>query len=157
MAQLTGPKQLFEGDTTVVDSTAKHELGTKGVDASGNEYVYMLGVASTAAGSAVTFDEAFTTTLTVASAVGMVAIAMAATIAATYGWYCVKGTCGGLSGAAVADNLPLYLHATAGTVDDAAVAGDYIFGMFSRSAPTGAGAITLQISYPFVSNSAYLT
>jgi len=117
----------------------------------------MLGVISTAAGLAATFDEDYTTTLTVANAIGPVAIAMAATVADTYGWYCIWGTCPGAAGAATGDNTALYLHATDGTFDDAAVAGDFVFGAYARSAAGGAGALTLQISYPYVSDGAYLT
>ena len=46
MAQLTGMAQAFDGDTSSVDSTALHTVGTRAFDASGNEYIYMLGVAS---------------------------------------------------------------------------------------------------------------
>lgn len=157
MAQLTGPTQLFEDNTDTVDTTPKHQVGTHAWDTDGNEYVYLEGVASTAAGSAVTFDEAGLTALAVADAVGPVAIAMAATVANTYGWYCVSGTCAGLAADAVADNAALYLTATAGSLDDAAVAGDFVFGCYSRSAAAGAGALTLQLSHPYVSDGAYLT
>jgi len=51
MADLTGRVQIFSGDTSVVDTTLKHALGTRAFDANANEYIYLKGVASTAAGS----------------------------------------------------------------------------------------------------------
>lgn len=79
-------------------TTAKVPLGTivKGTDPTygEGEFIYLLGVASTAVGSVVTYDAA--THLTVLSAVGgniarPVAIAMAATVASEYGWYQIGG------------------------------------------------------------------
>jgi len=151
MTNLTGPTQLFGSDTTVVDSTLKHPLGTKAFDADGNEYIYLKGVASTARGLAATYDEAYLTTLTVADAVGPVAFAQAATIADTYGWYLINGTMADAqSAAAVADNKTLSLTATAGKLDDADVAGDAIIGCWSRSAPASATDMVIQCSYPKV-------
>jgi len=150
MANLTGPRQAFEGDTTAVDSSEVQALGSRAFDADGNEYIYLEGVASTVAGSAVTYDEEYATTLTVANAVGPVAIAQAATVASTYGWYCVRGTTTGLSADNIADNKTLSLTATAGKLDDADAAGDAIVGLWSRSAATGATTVTLQLDYPKV-------
>lgn len=58
------------------------------------EFIYLLGVASTAVGSVVTFDAS--TYQTVLSAVGgniprAVAIAMSANVASQYGWYQISG------------------------------------------------------------------
>jgi len=51
MATLTGYNQAFESDTTTVDSSAKTKLFTRAFDSNGNEYIYLLGVAETTAGS----------------------------------------------------------------------------------------------------------
>lgn len=150
MANLSGYPQTFAGDTTVVDTEVKHPLGTRAVDEDGNEYIYLLGVASTAAGDAVTYDEAYATTRAVSDAVGPVAVAQAATVASTYGWYLIKGTGTVTTAAAVADNKTLSLTATAGAVDDADAAGDAIIGMWSRSSVGTAGSITVQLDYPKV-------
>lgn len=79
-------------------TTQNHPLGymVKGTDATlgGGEFIYLLGVASTAVGSVVTYDPStYQTTL---SAVGgniprPIAIAMSANVAAQYGWYQISG------------------------------------------------------------------
>lgn len=81
-----------------VDDEQQVPLGSirKGVDPTLGvaEFIYLKGVASTAVGSVVTYDNStFATTL---SAVGgsiprPVAIAMAATVAAKFGWYQISG------------------------------------------------------------------
>lgn len=79
-------------------TTAKHRLGTivraKHDTYGGGEFIYLLGVASTVDGSAVTYDSAaWQTTL---SAVGAnlprrVGFARSANVAAQYGWYQISG------------------------------------------------------------------
>lgn len=155
MAQLTGYAQAFDGNTSSVDSTALHTVGTRALDTDGNEYVYALGVASTAAGSWVSFDEAYATTLLAANAVGRVGIAMAAIVADEYGWYQVYGKNIIASTDTVADNKALYIDATAGRADDAGVAGDAIFGAWTRSTDTS-NVATVELSYPFVTDGHYL-
>ena len=80
------------------ETTQKHPLGTivRGVDPTygEGEFIYLLGVASTAVGSVVTYD--LSTRQTVLSAVGgniarPVAIAMSANVAGQYGWYQISG------------------------------------------------------------------
>lgn len=80
------------------ETTQKHPLGTivRGVDPTYGEaeFIYLLGVASTAVGSVVTFDAS--TYQTVLCAVGgniprPIAIAMSANVAAQYGWYQISG------------------------------------------------------------------
>lgn len=83
---------------TVTDTVQRHQLGTviKGVDPAvgEGEFIYLLGVASTVAGSVVTFDPA--TFLTTLCAVGgnqpqPCAFAMSANVASQYGWYQISG------------------------------------------------------------------
>jgi len=152
MANLTGGAQTFSGDTSVVDSTAQHTLGVRAKDASGNEYIYMLGVGSTIAGSVVTYDEAYATTLIAANAIGPVAVAMAATVASKYGWYCVFGTCDADVVASSADNSTVGRETTDGKVGDGRAAGDEIIGMVQREATTGAALAAVQLTYPFVND-----
>ena len=80
------------------ETTQKHPLGkvVHAVDPTygGGEFIYLLGVASTAVGSIVTYDAS--TYQTVLSAVGgniprPVAVAMSANGAAAYGWYQISG------------------------------------------------------------------
>ena len=156
MVALTGYTGVFGGQTTAVDTEKKHELGTRSFDVNGNEYIYLTGVASTGAGSWVTFDELHITALAEANAKGRIAIAMAATVASTYGWYQIYGkNTVALCATAVADNGILYLTATAGRVDDTDVAGDLILGAIARAATAGDGAtMTVELNYPHVDDSA---
>lgn len=154
MADLTSTStSLFEGDTSDVVTTAQHPVGTKAGDKDGNEYIYLLGVASTAAGSWVSFDEAGVTALLVADAKGRVAVAMAAIVASSYGWYQIYGkNTIALALAGFVDNANIWSTATAGSVDDAVVAGDQIIGAIGRSAVSG-GVITAELNYPLATDS----
>jgi len=80
------------------DTTQKHVLGTivRATDPTygEGEFIYLLGVASTAVGSIVTYDAS--TYQTVLSAVGgniprPIAVAMSANVASQYGWYQISG------------------------------------------------------------------
>lgn len=153
MALLTvvaGQNAAYE-DTAAVHTTLQHPLGTKAVDNDGNEYIYLQGVASTVATDWVTFDEAHLTTRAVANGIGRVAIAMAAVVADSYGWYQIYGSATGNALAGFADNGAVYLTATAGSVDDADVAGDAVIGAWGRSAVSG-GDATFELNYPAVHN-----
>ena len=149
MANLTGYLQLFDGDTTSVDSSAVHTVGSRAFDTAGNEYMYAQGVASTELGSWVSLDEAHLTTLTVADAQGRIGVAMAAIVADKYGWYQIYGKASGLCLASFADNGKVYLTSTAGSVDDADVAGDVVIGAIGRSERVSAtGLATFELNYP---------
>lgn len=153
MANLTGFTGVFAGDTSVVDTTLKHPLGTRARDVDGNEYIYLTGVASTAAGSWVVFDEAHITTLTVANVKGRVGIAMAAIVASSYGWYQIYGkNILALTVGDVSDNAKVWVTSTAGTVDDTDVATDLVVNAIFRASRTGAGAVTVELNYPFCHN-----
>lgn len=157
MATLTAPAQAFHGDTSKVDTSQQVTLGTRAQDTTGGEYIYLKGVASTTAGSWVTFDENYATALLAANAVGPVAIAMAAIDATTeFGWYQIYGKNTIARSDTIAADAPLYIDATAGRVDDAGVAGDWISGAVSATADT-ANVATVWISHPFVYNNGYLT
>lgn len=153
MALLTGPAQIFSGNTDIVDATAKMALNTRAFDASGNEYIYLNGVTSCAIGSWVTYDDGVAT-LTVANSKGRVAIAMAAVDTATKaGWFQIFGkntVAKGASGS-IDDNDKLWVTSTPGVVDDTDVAVDIIVGAIARSADTS-GVFTVEISYPFCHN-----
>lgn len=154
MANLTGPAQLAGADTSQVDTTPVHALGTRMFDAAGNEYIYLLGVASTAVGDFVTYDEAFATARLVPDANGPVAVAMAAVVASSYGWYMIWGDTPA-AGTATTDNAAVYIDSNAGKVDDTGVAGDLVFGVTARSTVSN-GLFTAQLNYPYVLDGAYL-
>ena len=137
-------------------TTLKHRLGDRfkcSDETYGpGEFIYLAGVASTAVGSWVTFNQDdHTTALLAANAIGPVAIAMSANTAATsYGWYQIYGKAVGLCLALFADNGNVYATATAGSVDDAVVAGDRVKNAKGASAigtPSGSFA-EFEISYP---------
>lgn len=154
MANLVGQGPIaHHSDTATIDTSAKAPVGTRAKDKNGNEYIYLLGVASTAAGSVVTYDEAGVTTLIAANAIGPVAVAEAATVANTYGWYAIKHL-GKLCAcdATIADNAKVYIDGTSGRIDDAVVAGDQIMGMVTRGTDT-ANFVLVQLDYPYASDS----
>lgn len=99
------------------------------------EFIYLLGVASTAANSWVTFNaDDYSTALLAANAIGPVGVAMSANVASQYGWYQITGKAIGKAAASYADNGLVYATATAGTVDDAVVAGDRVKNALGASA-----------------------
>ena len=141
---------------TNVDSNKQYALGTRGEDNAGNEYIYLQGVASTVAGSWVSFDEAHLTTLLTANAQGRVAIALAAVVADKFGWYQIYGKATGKVLTGFADNGKVYATSTAGSVDDADVAGDAIIGAIGRSAidTPSTGKAYFELNYPMVQDMA---
>lgn len=117
------------------------------------EFIYLKGVASTTVGTWVTYNaDDYTTTRLAANAIGQVAVAMAATVANTFGWYQISGKAVGLAAALYADNALVYATATAGTVDDAVVAGDRVKLAIGASAvgTPSAGLAEFEIARPFM-------
>lgn len=147
MAYLSNAKTVPAGAIDSVDTVAKYPVLTVMSDSAGNQFVYLQGVASTAAGTWVTYDELGVTTRLAANAIGPVAIAQAATVASTYGWYLIFGSSQANVSTGFADNGNLYATATAGEADDAVVAGDRIKNAIGRSAISGGKALC-QVWYP---------
>lgn len=135
-----------------VHTTAKNELGKIAEGTDGKDYIYLQGVASTIAGSWVAYDELGVTLAldsdTAASLNSPIAVATAATVANTYGWYGVRGSFSAGAGT-VADNGKVYATSTAFICDDAAVTGNQVHGAVWRSADASSLA-TVQIDYPFI-------
>jgi hypothetical protein len=157
MAQLVGHSLTGVGDTTDIHLSQRNPVGLRAFDATGNEYVYMQGVASVVLGTWVVYDELFITTRTAANALGAVAIARAAIDATTsFGWFAIYGSHTGLCLANYADNAKVWCTSTAGQVDDADVAVDLIINAVGRSARSATtGLATFQICYPFALNEVY--
>lgn len=63
-----------------------------------------------------------------------VAVSLGAATAGQYAWHVKRGNVPTLVAASFADNANVYLTATPGTVDDAVVAGDYVYKAKSISA-----------------------
>lgn len=138
----------------VTDTVQNHPLGTRvfATDPTygAGEFVYLKGLASTAVGDAVIYDQyAGTTTRAVAGSRGPVAVAMSANVAGQYGWYQVSGSAVVKTGT-VAANAMAYATATAGTLDDAVVSGDKIDGLNFKTAngTPSAGLATAQMCHP---------
>ena len=115
------------------------------------EFVYLLGVASTAIGSWVTYEQDNgATALLAANAIGPVAVAMSANVASQYGWYQIYGkNPAALVLAGFADNANVYATATPGSADDAVVAGDRVKNARGASA-ISSGAAEMELWYPFM-------
>ena len=140
-----------------IDTVQNHPLGTR-VQAKDptygvGEFIYLAGVASTVTGSWVTFDQdGNTTALLAANAIGPVAVAMGANVASSYGWYQIYGKAVGLALVGFVDNANVYATATAGSVDDAIVAGDRVKSAKGASAvgTPSAGLAEFEIQYPLM-------
>lgn len=117
------------------------------------EFIYLKGAASTVTGSWVTYNSADnTTTLLAANAIGPVAVAMSSCVAGEFGWYQIGGNAVGLALAGFVDNANVYATATAGSVDDAVVAGDRVKLAKGASAvgTPSAGLAYFEIQRPFM-------
>jgi hypothetical protein len=144
-----------------VDTSPRHPLGFEMdmVDTvlGSGKFIYMKGVASTVAGSVVTWDASeatpsYQTALNVATANAgqQLAVAMAPILAGQYGWYCLQGTVpvatnGTLAGAGVVYAV------TGGQITSSATAGKGVNNMRAKTA-TGtpaAGQAYCQFAYPF--------
>lgn len=140
-----------------VSTTQNHPVGkivkAYDPDYGEGEFIYLLGVASTAVGSAVTYNmDNGSTTLLAANAIGPVAFAMGANVASSYGWYQIQGKAVGKVATGFADNANCYATSTAGTIDDAVVSGDRIKRCKGASAigTPSSGLAELEIHRPFM-------
>lgn len=120
-------------------TTQKHPLGTivRATDPTygAGEFIYLLGLAATAVGTWVTYNgDDYSTTLLAANAIGPAGVAMSANVASQYGWYQIGGKAIGKALASYADNGLVYATATAGSIDDAVVAGDRVKNALGASA-----------------------
>lgn len=121
------------------------------------EFIYLKGLDTTAVGSWVTYNtDDFTTTLLVADASGPVGVAMSANVTGNYGWYQISGKAVGKVLTGYVDNALVYGTSTAGSVDDAVVAGDRVKLAKGASAigTPSAGLAEFEISRPFVDDGA---
>lgn len=128
------PLGVPDFNPAIIDTTEKIAVGTiaRGFDETQGwaEFIYMPGVASCAAGDLVVLDltpgaEAVVRTLsgTHLNTGQQVGVAMAALVAGKYGWFQIAGVAVVNVLAAFAAASKVFLTTTAGSVDDAAVAG----------------------------------
>lgn len=154
-----GVSHVVDQAIDAFESTQKVPLGTiitavdNATTALGSaEFIYLQGVASTVVGSVVVYNaDDYSTTLASANAIGPIAVAMSISVASTYAWFQIsgKGSAKALTG--FADDANCYLTSTAGSIDDAIVAGDYITGMKGASAVSG-GLADVEMQRPFVTD-----
>lgn len=135
-----------------VHAAKRYRLGTEKTGMDGNVYVYLKGGTSVAADSWVSFTTTYAAVLLASDVIGRVAIAQAAIDATTkFGWFLVKGFYTTANSDTVAGANGLFIDGTAGRVDDASVAGDFIVGAFA----TGADAtnkVPVYVDHPYVTN-----
>ena len=155
MAYGANENSLIGQPIAETSTTLKHRLGDRfkcsDPTYGPGEFIYLQGVASTAVGSWVTFNQDDgTTALLAANAIGPVAVAMSANVADQYGWYQIYGKAVGEALTGFADNGNVYATATAGSVDDAIVAGDRVKNAKGASAvdTPSAGLAEFEIQYP---------
>lgn len=151
--------QAIDENSTTQNAPLGTEIDAKDVDTTDygvGRFVYLKGVASTEVGSVILIDkDDFSTSLATANDVGYLAVSMAATVANEFGWYQIigKGVAKGLAG--LADDASLYLTATAGSLDDAVVAGDRVKGYaasLSAIDTPSTGLFEIELDRPFVDN-----
>lgn len=149
---IVGVQQIAETDTV-----QRHPLGrlVKAYDPvyGEGEFVYAKGVASTAIGTwALINEDDFSTSRLAANDIGRVGVAMSANVANQFGWYQISGKAVGLALAGFVDNANVYATATAGSVDDAVVAGDRVKNCKGASAvgTPSAGLAEFEIDRPFM-------
>jgi len=153
-----GYQAIADTSTTVGEA---HPLGTiaQASDSTygGGEFIYLKGLAATAIGSWVTYNsDDNTTALLAANAIGPVAVAMSANVASKYGWYQIGGKAVGKALASFADNGLVHATSTAGSIDDAVVAGDRVKLAKGASAvdTPSAGFAEFEIHRPFMDDAA---
>ncbi len=114
----------------------------------------MQGVASCAIRNWVTLnmDDGSTTRLA-ANATGPCGVAMATLTASYKGWFQISGKAIGSCLTSFADNGRVYITATAGSVDDASVAGDYVWGALGASTTVASsGVADFELNRPYVAD-----
>lgn len=137
-----------------IHTRKRFRLGTRKTAADNREFIYLQGVASTAVGSAVSYDEDGVTALvdtdTAATVLGPMAVAVSVVDATTkYGWYGIFGEFTVKAIDPVADNTQAFATSTAGTLDDAVTnTGKVVGAMFRSINNSVAGTATIQLSYP---------
>ncbi len=158
MAYLIGHQQAVVGAPGDVHSSLRNPLYSRAFDAAGNEFIYLLGVALTAIGSWVNFDvgvdgsTALLDTDVAATIVGRCAVATAATIASTYGWYQIYGAATWLALTGSTDAKNAFATGTAGSVDDSGAGAEaLVFGAFSTGAVSESTFLQAGVlNYPYM-------
>lgn len=142
-----------------ISTTQNHALGTRvrarHATYGEGEFIYLLGVANTVTGLIVRYNATtYQTTIVTAAAntAAPYAVAMAANVASSYGWYQIAGNAVVKKTAvAMAPSIPVYISGTAGRVKVIASAGLQVLGARTANLATisaGVSTITLTIDRP---------
>jgi hypothetical protein len=136
----------------------RHDTGTivpcKDPDYGAGEFIYMKGVASCAIRNWVTLnhDDGSVTRL-VADQIGAVGVAMATLTASYWGWFQIAGKAIGSCLTSFADNGRVYITGTAGSVDDASVAGNYVWNALGASTTVASSNVAdFELNRPYVAD-----
>lgn len=150
MAYFVNP--AVAGKSTDIDTAQRNPLGLIATDDAMNKYVYLAGVASCVALDAVTYNTtSFVAVRAVNDAVGFVAIAQAAVLAANWGWFLVSGYGSVNVKTSIAAANGAFLTVTAGQLDDASVAGDFVNGLVFTGIDVALVA-PVHLTFPYVTN-----
>jgi hypothetical protein len=135
----------------------KYKTGTKGVDATGYEYVYLAGVADCKANTVVAIDHDGTSTVaavildeTEGAKGRSLAVAQSAAIANLYGWFMVKGLATVACKVSDAADAEQSCTTTPGCLDDAGTTP--IHGLHALTTSTDMMTIKAYIVYPHTGN-----
>jgi transcription elongation GreA/GreB family factor len=144
-----GKQPIHETSATQLHALGEIVSATDGTYGAG-EFIYLVGVASTAQGDLVVYNsKTGATTRTVAGTTkGPVGVAMADLTAGLFGWYQISGATPVKAGTVSADT-DVYLTATASSVDDLVDVGDKVDGATFKAA-TSAGYALVQMARPSV-------
>ncbi len=142
------------GLPTSIHTSALNQVGTRAKDNLGNEYIYLIGCASTINGSVVTYNSSvYQTTLIAANAVGPVAVANAAVLATQYGWYMIAGIHTGVdvvANSTASATAGVGRETTDGKVGDGRAAGDQIHNFQQLTTTVAAALVPCEFFYPCV-------
>lgn len=157
MAYATLNTQLGVQPFTEASTIPKHKVGeiitANDPTYGAGEFIYLSGAASVGVGSWCVYNlDSGLVNLLGANNIGPVCIAMADAVAGTYGWFQIGGKAVGKALAGFVDNANVYATATAGSVDDAVVAGDRVKGAVGASAvgTPSTGLAEFEIARPFM-------
>lgn len=129
-------------DLYAADATQEHTPGQivmaedkSSADLGVGEFIYAQANEAIDQYEAVLIDQAdYGADLAVANGIGMFGVALTGLASGEWGWFQISGKATVLVASGFAAGNLVYLTATAGTVDDAAVAGDIVYGSQSLSA-----------------------
>ena len=153
--KITDSNKIGYQQIAAIDTVQNHPLGTivKAVDPTlgEGEFIYLLGVASTAVGTCVVYNATTHQTALLPDTAGLaqpIAVAMSANVADSYGWYQIGGLATVLKTAvAVSPDVALYVSATAGQLMPTPAAGKQVLNARSANLATvAAGTPTVVVS-----------